>query len=97
MRAADLLATVASQNEALLMIGRFIQYYREHARYAERSPAFVERVGIEKLRAILVDDALGAAERLDREIEAEIKAYHDPWTEGQTPREQTQFARELTV
>ena len=80
VRAADLLATVDTPDEALTMIGRFIQYYRENARYAERSYAFVERIGIEKLRALLVDDAQGEAERLDREIEAAIAAYRDPWT-----------------
>jgi len=97
VRAADLLATVSGHDDALLMIGRFIQYYRENARYAERAPVFVERVGIEKLRAILVDDAQGEAERLDREIEAEIRAYRDPWLEGQEPRERTQFSAELPL
>jgi nitrite reductase (NADH) large subunit len=95
VRAADLLATVSTQDEALKLIGRFIQYYRENARYAERSPAFVERVGIEGLRAVLVDDAMGEAERLDREVEAEVKAYRDPWLEGQQPHEPAQFSSEM--
>jgi nitrite reductase (NADH) large subunit len=94
VRAADLLATVSTQEEVLKIIGRFIQYYRENARYAERSPAFVERIGIEKLRAILVEDAAGIAGRLDREIEAEVKAYRDPWLEGHVP---AQFAGEFQV
>ena len=40
-------------------MGRFMQYYREHARYLERTYDFVERVGIGELRRLLVDDAEG--------------------------------------
>ena len=40
-------------------MGRFIQYYRENAKYLERTHGFVERVGIEKLRAIVVEDSEG--------------------------------------
>ena len=42
-------------------MGRFIQYYREHGRYLERSYGFLERVGIDNLRKILVEDSLGSA------------------------------------
>ncbi len=97
VRAADLLATVASAEEAIRLIGRFIQYYRMNARYMERTPAFVERVGIERLRAILVDDAEGDAQTLDLEIEAEAAAYRDPWAEGASPIEASQFADEIRI
>ena len=73
-------------------MGRFMQYYRENARYGERSYGFVARVGIERLKSILIDDSEGEAARLDREIEAAVAAYRDPWTEGRHPHEPTQFA-----
>ena len=41
------------------MMGRFMQYYRENARYLERTYDFVERMGIEQLRQILVQDSGG--------------------------------------
>lgn len=97
VRAGDLLATVKTHDEALALMGRFIQYYRENARYAERSYAFVERLGIERLRAIVVDDAEGEAARLDREIAAAAAAYRDPWSEGAAPIEPTQFAEAVAV
>ena len=59
-------------------MGRFIQYYRENAKYLERTHGFVERVGIEKIRAIVVEDSEGIAERLDREIAESKAAYKDP-------------------
>jgi len=97
VRGADLLATVRSQDEVLRIIGRFIQYYRENARYAERSPAFVERIGIERLRAVLLDESSEEVKRLDREIEAEVANYRDPWLEGETPVELAQFSSEIVV
>jgi nitrite reductase (NADH) large subunit len=92
VRAADLLATVTSRDEVMKLMGRFMQYYRENARYTERSYGFVQRVGIERLRAILVDDSEGEVARLDREIEAAVAAYRDPWQERDHPHEPTQFA-----
>jgi len=68
-----------------------MQYYRENARYAERSYTFVERIGIDRIRAVVVDDAEGEGVRLDREIEAAVAAYSDPWQEGAAPAEPTQF------
>ncbi|MGB6554489.1 MAG: nitrite reductase large subunit NirB [Candidatus Binataceae bacterium] len=92
VRAADLLATVKTQDEVLTLMGRFMQYYRENAHYAERSYGFVARVGIERLRSILIEDSDADAARLDREIEAAVAAYRDPWTEGRHPHEPSQFA-----
>ena len=43
VRKGDLLCTVDSHDEVLLLSGRFIQYYRENAKYKERTYAFVER------------------------------------------------------
>jgi nitrite reductase (NADH) large subunit len=97
VRAADLLATVSTPEEVLRLMGRFIQYYRENARYAERSPSFVERIGIGKIRAILLEQSSEEVQRLDREIEAEIANYHDPWLEGQTPVELTQFSGDIVI
>jgi nitrite reductase (NADH) large subunit len=97
VRAGDLLATVKTQEEVLRVMGRFIQYYREYAQYAERSPAFVERIGIEKIRAILLDETSDEVTHLDREIAAEVANYHDPWLEGQAPVEQMQFSGDIVV
>ena len=40
-------------------MGRFMQYYRENGKYLERTYDFVERIGIERLRRLLVDDVGG--------------------------------------
>ena len=78
-------------------MGRFIQYYRENAKYLERTHGFVERLGIDKIRAVVVDDSEGIAERLDREIAESKAAYKDPWKEAYSIPVNSQFAPLLPV
>jgi nitrite reductase (NADH) large subunit len=57
----------------------------------------VQRYGIEKLRAIVVDDREGIAERLDAEMAASKASYKDPWKEAWMQPTPNQFASELRV
>lgn len=92
VRKGDLLCTVNSHDEVLLYMGRFMQYYREHGKYLERTYGFVARVGIETLRHILVEDSLGICTRLDEEIRKATEAYRDPWEEAEVPAYPAQFS-----
>ena len=75
-----------SHEDVLKYMGRFIQYYRENAKYLERTHGFVQRLGIDKIRAVVVEDSEGIAERLDREIAESKAAYKDPWKRHGTVR-----------
>jgi nitrite reductase (NADH) large subunit len=97
VRKADLLVTVNTHEEALKFIGRFMQYYRERAKYLERTYDFVERLGIETIRRLLVDDEEGICAELDAGIEAAVKAYVDPWQEAARPVHPSQFTNTLTT
>jgi nitrite reductase (NADH) large subunit len=97
VRKGDLLCRVGSHEEVLRLTGRFLQYYRENAQYLERTYGFVARVGIEKLRAIVVDDSEGSAARLDAEVERAVGAYRDPWLEAEAPATPNQFRATLPV
>jgi nitrite reductase (NADH) large subunit len=97
VRKGDVLGVVDSHEDVLKYIGRFIQYYRENAKYLERTHGFLERLGIEKLRAIIMEDSEGVAERLERDIAASIAAYKDPWKEAYLPATPNQFASLLPV
>ncbi len=44
VRKDDILCVVNSHDEVLKYMGRFIQYYRENAKYLERTHGFVERL-----------------------------------------------------
>jgi nitrite reductase (NADH) large subunit len=92
VRKGDLLVTVDTHEEAIRYVGRFMQYYREHAKYMERTYGFAERIGIARLKSILVDDELGICKRLDAEVDQAAAAYKDPWKEeAALPAYPTQF------
>jgi nitrite reductase (NADH) large subunit len=97
VRRGDLLCTVDDPEVVIRLVGRFIQYYRENAKYRERSYDFVPRVGLAAIRAVVVDDEGGGAERLDRAMEEAIAAYSDPWLEAHAPVHPEQFRSELVV
>lgn len=92
VRKGDLLCTVKTHDEVLKYMGRFIQYYREHGKYLERTYAFVERIGIEPLKDILVNDSEGICARLDEEIQKAVDSYKDPWKEAELPAYPAQFS-----
>ncbi len=91
VRKGDLLYTATEHEETIRMIGRFIQYYREHAKYLERTYGFVERIGIDILKSILVQDSLGICAGLDEKIQEAVEAYRDPWKEAEVPAYDHQF------
>ena len=91
VRKGDLLGTVGTEEDVLLYTGRFMQYYRENAKYKERSYSFVERVGLERIRAVVLDDSDGIADALDAALEKSIAATFDPWTERARPKTANQF------
>ena len=97
VRKGDLLATVDTPAEVITLTGRFLQYYRENANWLERTYAFVPRIGIDRVRAIVVDDAEGIAARLDEAMEASVAAYRDPWLERRDPALAEQFRPALPL
>ncbi|MDQ0632684.1 nitrite reductase (NADH) large subunit [Arthrobacter pascens] len=97
IRKGDLLATVGDPEEVKLLTGRFMQYYREQANWLERTYAFVPRVGIEHLRAVIVEDSEGLAQRLDAAMQATVDSYVDPWSERDDPLTPGQFRTSLPL
>ncbi|HEX3198636.1 MAG TPA: hypothetical protein VHR39_13890 [Propionibacteriaceae bacterium] len=63
------------------LTGRFLQYSRENAKWLERIYAFVPRVGLDRIKAVVVEDSEGIAERLDAAVQEHADSYVDPWTQ----------------
>ena len=81
VRVTDLLTKVATEDEVLEYCAAFMQLYREEARYLERTAPWVERVGIDYVRARIVADP-GARRLLQqRFIESQRHAQRDPWAD----------------
>jgi nitrite reductase (NADH) large subunit len=98
IRKGDLLATVDSADEVMTLTGRFLQYYRENANWLERTYKWVPRVGIEKIRAVLIDEADDAfLDRLDANMAKSVAAYRDPWQDGREPVTEGQFRTSLPL
>jgi nitrite reductase (NADH) large subunit len=89
VREGDLLCTVQSRAEALRVSTAFLQYYREHAEYKERTYDFVPRVGLDQVRAAVLDER-SSAELLER-LRIAKAASHDPWLERDQPYHPRQF------
>jgi nitrite reductase (NADH) large subunit len=97
VRKGDLLCTVDDPETAKTITGRFLQYYRENAKWLERTYAFVPRVGLERIRAVVVDDSEGIAARLDAAVQEHADRYVDPWTQGTDPVTPGQFRTSLPL
>jgi nitrite reductase (NADH) large subunit len=97
IRKGDLLCTVDSHEAVLKLSGRFMQYYRENAKYKERTYTFVPRIGIEKIRAIIVDDREGIAAQLDQAMQESVEASRDVWLERDAPATSNQFRSVLPL
>ncbi|HET6484624.1 MAG TPA: nitrite reductase large subunit NirB [Actinoplanes sp.] len=97
IRKGDLLTTVGSAAEVIVLTGRFLQYYRENANWLERTYAFVPRIGIERLREIVVDDRDDLAAGLDAAMDATVASYRDPWKDRDEPATPGQFRTSLPL
>ncbi|MEV6601572.1 nitrite reductase large subunit NirB [Actinoplanes sp. NPDC051346] len=97
VRKGDLLATVTTAAEVVTLTGRFLQYYRENANWLERTYAWVPRIGIDRIREVVVDDADGIAADLDAAMDASVAAYADPWRERAEPVTPGQFRTSLPL
>jgi nitrite reductase (NADH) large subunit len=97
VRKGDVLAVVDGRDEAVRVTGVFMQYYREQARWLERTYDFVPRVGIEELKALLVDDRDGIVGGLGDRMQTAVEGYADPWLEGRDPAAAGQFRDALPL
>ncbi len=97
IRKGDILCVVDSHEAVIQIMGRFMQYYIENAKYLERTYSFVPRVGLDKIKAVVVDDSEGIAARLDDAMQATVDAYVDPWLEADRPATPNQFVSTLPV
>ncbi|TML05801.1 MAG: NAD(P)/FAD-dependent oxidoreductase [Actinobacteria bacterium] len=91
VRKGDLLASVASSDEAIRIALAFLQHYRERAEHLERTYAYLQRVGIDGVREAVLDPAEQAA-LIERYRIAKAASDPDPWRERDAPVHPRQFA-----
>ena len=94
VRKADTLTTAETAEAALEAATAFLQYYREHGEYKERTYDFVPRVGLERIRGEVLGEDSGARLRERFRLAKAAAAARDPWLERDEPYHPRQF-REL--
>ncbi|MGY1634863.1 nitrite reductase large subunit NirB [Geodermatophilus sp. SYSU D01186] len=98
VRKGDLLATVDSPSAVIELAGRFMQYYRENANWLERTYDFVPRIGLDRIKAVLLEDSEGIVADLDAAMQRSVDAYRDPWgQDGGEPATPGQFRPALPL
>ncbi len=79
LRGTDFLCKVATEQEALDHCAAFIQLYREEARYLDRTAPWVERVGLDYIKARIVEDVEGRKALTARFHYSQRFMQDDPW------------------
>jgi nitrite reductase (NADH) large subunit len=80
-RHADLLAADLDEATLIRLIDRFLMYYIQTANPLERTARWLERLdgGLEYLRHVIVDDALGIGTQLEADMQALVDTYSCEW------------------
>jgi len=94
-RHADLIASDVDEETLLRLIDRFLMYYIQTANPLERTARWLERLdgGLEQLRKVIVDDALGICTELERDMERLVASYACEWAAVvRSPEERRRFA-----
>jgi len=81
VRVTDLLCKVSTEQEALDYCAAFTQLYREEARYLERTAPWIERVGVDYVKARIVEDNAGREALRARFLFSQQFMQDDPWAE----------------
>ncbi len=80
-RHADLLAAEIDAETCIRYIDRFLMYYTQTADRLTRTSVWLEKMdgGIERLREIIIDDALGICDELERMMQNVVDTYQCEW------------------
>lgn len=91
VRVTDLLCKVGTEEQVLEYTGAFCQFYREDAHYLERTAPWVERVGLEKIKKAVVEDAAQRKALYERFLVSQQPAQIDPWKQRAEGTEAGEF------
>jgi nitrite reductase (NADH) large subunit len=80
VKGGEFLCTAATEEEILVIIGAYLQHYRETANYAERTSAWLERIGLDPIKNVIEDEQ--KRKELYNRIEIALAATQDPWKEA---------------
>jgi len=90
---AQFFCKVGNDEEVMEYSGAFLQLYREEGYYLERTVHYMNRVGLDYIKAKVVEDAANRKVLYERLLYA-LQGYEDPWLERAKP---SQARREFEI
>lgn len=97
VRATDLLGHVDTEEAALEHVAAVMQLYREQAAYLDRVYKWVEKTGLDNIRAAIIDDHDGRRALFERFQKSQRAVQRDPWAERAAGRELHEFTPLATL
>ncbi len=92
IKGTELLCHVATEDEAIVVIAALTQLYRVQGRYLERIYKWAKRVGLDTIRAQVVDDPVRRQALYDGFVHAQSFLQTDPWAERVRGKDAHEFA-----
>lgn len=68
-----------TEDEVIPLADRVYEYYRRHARYGERTAAFIDRIGFETLLNAVVRASATDQKELEESLQQALRNCRDPW------------------
>ncbi len=91
IKGTQLLCKVPDEDECVAVIAALTQLYREQGHYLERMYKWADRVGIDSIRATVVDDLTTRRTLYERFVISQRNAQIDPWAERVAGRDAHEF------
>jgi len=97
LKETERLCDVATEQEAIDVTVAFVQLYRENAKYLDRAYKWVAKVGLDWVKARVVDDLDERARLIDAFDLSQSIYRRDPWAEHAQAAKQYQPLADLTL
>ncbi len=91
VRVTDFLVKLETEEQVLEYCAAFSQFYREDAHYLERTAPWIERVGLDKIKAAVLDDEANRNALYERFLISQKPAQIDPWKKHADGADANQF------
>lgn len=91
IKGTEVLCQVPTEDEALEYIVALTQMYREQGHYLERIYKWAKRIGLDEVKAQIVDDAEKRKSYFDRFVFSQKFAQVDPWSERVSGKDKNEF------
>lgn len=91
IKGTQLLCKVLEEDECIEAIAALTQLYREQGHYLERMYKWADRVGVDSIRATVVDDLEKRRALYERFVISQRNAQIDPWAERVAGRDAHEF------